>query len=146
VNRGLRILIATAVRWWLTEDGNLPRSFRSAGRTTDATPVPTTLRPARGPSRSEARRRHWFVDLHQPGEVRQVPAPPRSGGAAPQRNGARYRWPRTLGDRKAPFDSTTAVSVIEAAEAAGLSVGPAQEDAALCANTRGPGALLSPAR
>jgi hypothetical protein len=43
-----------------------------------------------------------------------------------------------LGNRKAPFGSTTALSVIAAAKAAGLSTeGPAQEDAALCAEYKG---------
>jgi hypothetical protein len=42
-----------------------------------------------------------------------------------------------LGSRKAPLDSTTAMSVIEAAKAAGLSVGPGQEDAALCEKYKG---------
>jgi len=40
-----------------------------------------------------------------------------------------------LGDKKAPFASTTAVSVIEAAKSAGLPIqGAVEEDVALCAN------------
>lgn len=43
-----------------------------------------------------------------------------------------------LGDKKAPFDSTTAVDVIEAAKAARLPIqGATEEDPALCANYDG---------
>jgi len=43
-----------------------------------------------------------------------------------------------LGDRKEPFGSTTAVSVIEAAQSAGLPIqGTVEEDAALCASYTG---------
>ena len=76
------------------------------------------------------------------GSVSEAPLAPQA--AAP--SSAAPAGTAALGDRKAPFNSTTAVSVIEAAKAAGLSVeGPARRTLPYAQNTRDAAALLSPA-